>query len=150
MKKDIKTVVLLVGGVVAILGLIVWSSEMQKNNPNTLSMHGIHWHPQVHIFVDGDEQKLPANIGLEHGHSPMHTHDEDSGEHVVHLEFTGKVAKKDVVLKNFFKTWNKEMSDFGNLDHMTVNGKDNTDFGNYMMQDEDIINMYYVTQKEDE
>jgi len=145
MKNISKTTIWIIVIIIAIFGLIAWSAALQKSDPNTISTKGIHWHPQLHIFVDGEEQVIPENIGLMHGHQPMHTHDEDAGDGVMHLEFDGLVKQNDVRLKQFFTVWGKGFDDFGTLVRMTVNGKESMEYEEYVLQHEDIINLYYET-----
>ena len=76
-------------------------------------------------------------------HQPIHTHSEDAAQGVLHLEFSGRVTKDDVKLGNFFKNWGKDMSEFGSAMTMTVNGKENTEFGSYAMADGDKIVMKF-------
>jgi hypothetical protein len=44
----------------------------------------IHWHPHLEIVINGQQQTIPANLGLTGGiHSPTHTHDSTG---VLHYE----------------------------------------------------------------
>lgn len=105
-----------------------------------VSRNGLHWHTDLAIYVKGKKQEIPNNIGIGAVHQPIHTHDEKD---VVHLEFQGQVLKKDIVLGQFFKNWNKDMRSFGANMKMTVNGKENIEYENYIMQDKDRIELRY-------
>ncbi len=141
-----KTTIWIVGIILIIFGLFVWSSKLQNSDPSTISSRGMHWHPELHIFIDGEEQELPSNIGTIGGHKPIHTHD-DADKGLLHMEFEGKVTKDMIRIKEFFKIWNKDINTaFGKLDKMTVNNKDNLDKENYVMQNGDIINLYYISE----
>lgn len=142
-----KTTIWIIGTIIVIFGLFAWSAHLQKADPDTIATRGIHWHPQVHIFIDDEELTIPENIGLEYGHEPIHTHD-DANEGIVHLEFEGGVKQDDVRLKEFFNTWSKDINDFGTLVNMTVNGEASTKYGEYLMQDEDVIKLYYNSAQE--
>ncbi len=140
-----KTTIWIIVAIIAIFALFVWSSKLQNSDPNIVASKGMHWHPELHIFVDGEEQEIPANIGIGAVHNPIHTHD-DSNKGLIHMEFSGRVSKDKVRLKEFFKVWGKDMmSDFGKFEKMTVNGKESTELGDYSMQHEDVINLYYTS-----
>lgn len=109
---------------------------------------GLHWHPELQIFVDGEKQQIPANIGLGGGgHQPIHTHTEDVEQGVLHFEFGGVAYTGDLRLGNFFRIWgNKDMqAAFGTLEQMIVNGEENSEFGEYVVQSEDKIELHYKT-----
>ncbi len=103
----------------------------------------LHWHAHLAIVIDGKEEVIPADIGINGpmgaGGDPtaLHTHD-DKG--VIHAEFEGLVTKDQLRIKNFFAVWGKDFSKDSILGHkagdghtitMTVNGVPNTDFENY-------------------
>ncbi|MEK7151841.1 MAG: hypothetical protein AAB523_01810 [Patescibacteria group bacterium] len=138
----------IIGGVIVIVLLVggsYFSRSLSgdKGNPNIIAQKGIHWHPKLEIYVKGELQQIPESIGLGAVHQPIHTHSEDAAQGVLHLEFSGRVTKDDVKLGNFFKNWGKDMSEFGSAMTMTVNGKENTEFGSYAMADGDKIVMKF-------
>ena len=108
---------------------------------------GMHIHPHVSIFINGQAQKLPANIGVTPlCMRPIHTHD-DSG--TLHLEFKKIRAVK---LGEFFQVWEKvfnencifdSCNEAGKKVKLFVNGVENTEFGNYIMKDKDLIEIKY-------
>ncbi len=107
----------------------------------------IHWHPHLRIIINGEEQIIPANIGLGAVESPIHTHETDG---ILHMENEHPSADT-VVLGYFFKVWGKAFNkecifeyctDKGSL-KMTVNGKENNEFEKYFMQDKDEIVIEY-------
>ncbi|MDP3784460.1 MAG: hypothetical protein Q8R12_00010, partial [bacterium] len=101
---------------------------------------GLHWHPELAIFVKGEKQEIPANLGIGAVHNPMHTHD-SSG--VIHLEFQGVVRKDDLKLGHFFQVWGKDFMELGSTVKMTVNGEENTELQDYIMKDSDKIELRY-------
>lgn len=118
---------------------------MRVSDPDIVSRSGLHVHPTLAIYVKGVKQEIPADLGVgpQYAGAPgydlrmkmtaIHTHDDVP---IIHLEFTGgPVRKEDVALGQFFKIWGKDMRSFGTNIHMTVNGKDNTEYENYIMQD---------------
>ena len=149
-KKILKiAIILLLTGSLA--WLIIWYIA---NRPTTLeseiiARNGIHWHPEIKISILGENQEIPANVGFGIVERPIHTHD-DMG--VIHLEFSGLVKKNDVQLGQFFKIWGKKFNkdcifdkcsgEEGKL-KMLVNGKENSEFENYLMQDGDKIEIIY-------
>lgn len=147
--------ILIVGGAVAILliGGVWWSQNLAASDPDVISRSGIHWHPQLTIYVKGEKKEISANIGIGSqyagtpGYDPqmqmaaVHTHDDMP---IVHLEFmSGPVHKEDATLGAFFKIWGKDIRSFGANMRMTVNGKENTDYENYIMRDGDKIELLY-------
>ncbi len=129
---------------VAIVGGLVWLVASQPKTPegDIISRNGFHWHPELAIYVKGEKQEFPANIGIGAVHQPIHTH-EDAKDGVVHLEFQGLVRKQDITLGQFFKSWGKDIQSFGTNIKMTVNGAESTEYENYLMQDKDKIELRY-------
>lgn len=126
----------------AFMGGIGWYMTNQPKIPESeiISSNGLHWHPELSIYVKGIKQEVPANLGLLGIEMPIHTHD-SSG--VIHLEIGGLVQKSDITLGRFFKVWGKDIHSFGASMKMTVNGKENTEYENYLMQDKDKIELHY-------
>lgn len=128
--------------VVLIGGLIMaYRSRPQIPESDIISRKGIHTHPELAIYVKGIKQEMPASLGVKPSFmAPVHTHEPNG---VIHLEFQGLVQKKDIMLGQFFKSWGRDINSFGTNMKMTVNGKENTDHGNYLMQDKDKIELRY-------
>lgn len=138
--KKIKTLYILIGLAVLIIGGVGWSKYLQSSDPNVASTGAFHWHPELTIYVKGEKQEIPQGIGLVGNHKPIHTHDDVP---IVHMEFGGAARKEEVTLGTFFKNWGKEFNSFGSNVKMTVNGKENTEFENYQMKDGDKIELRY-------
>ncbi|RJQ35325.1 hypothetical protein C4568_01125 [Candidatus Parcubacteria bacterium] len=130
-------------GVAVVAGLI-WLVASAPKTPegDILSRNGFHWHPEVTIYVKGEKQEIPANIGIGAVHQPIHTHD-DSNQGIVHMEFQGLVRKENATLGQFLKSWGKDINSFGTNVKMTVNGEENTELETYVMQDKDKIELRY-------
>ncbi len=118
---------------------------------DVIAENGFHWHPTLTVFIDGEKQEIPEEVGIGAIHMPIHTHD-DAGQGILHMEMAGVVTKEETKLGNFFKTWGKPFSknqifDKKNTDtkkvRMTVNGKENAAFENYSMKDGDQIEIRY-------
>jgi hypothetical protein len=145
----IAVIIIFVGGIWLSNNLSQTNEDGSENT--VLSRRGIHYHPELEIYIKGEKIDIPANIGLIGGiHNPIHTHDSDG---IVHLEYgNGVVREDDTRLDNFFKVWGKEFSSNqifeytngpeGNIS-MTVNGELNTEYENYEMKDGDKIVIQY-------
>lgn len=139
---------LIVFGIIGGLGWYV--TKQPKASPgDIISRSGIHWHPELSISINGQKQKVSANIGIGARHQPIHTHD-TSG--VLHLEIRGLVTKDDTKLGRFFKIWGKQFNSNCIFDScngesgiikMLVNSKENKEFENYQMKDGDKIEILY-------
>ena len=146
------TIIIIIIAVGLLLGGILWSKSLQNNDPDIITLSGMHWHPELSIYVKGVKQEIPTNIGIGTKYSSfpgydmnmamagVHTHDEAG---IIHFEFAGVVRKEDLTLGQFFKIWDKSMSSFGTNMKMTVNGVPNTEYENYIMQDKDKIELNY-------
>ncbi len=141
LKKRLIWIFCLGSGVLALAALF-WFITLQPgiSESDIVSRSGLHWHAELSIYIKGEKQIIPANIGIGFLHQPVHTHD-DSG--TIHMEFEGLVRKSDIRLGQFFKNWGKDIRSFGNNLKMIVNGKENTEYENYIMQDGDKIELYY-------
>lgn len=150
----------IIGGIgLVTIGILVGGVLLLSRNPaNTvpegdfITRSGLHWHPKVTVFIKGEKQAFPNGIGLNGAvHDPIHTHD-DADKDIVHMEFGGLVKKANTKLGAFFQIWGKNFSsttlfDKTNGDEgiikMTINGKENTAFDNYLMKDGDSIEVRY-------
>lgn len=133
-------IVLVVFAGIGYLAIKPESSVLDNPNNEIISKNGLHWHSHLSIYVKAVEQDLPKNIGIGALHMPLHTHEEDG---TIHMEFSGLVRKRDLTLGKFFKIWGKDFYSFGKTAVMTVNGQLNTEFENYVMKDNDRIELKY-------
>jgi hypothetical protein len=130
--------IVLVGGIT-----LAYKNKPKIPESDIVSRDGLHWHPTPLIYVKGEKQDLPLNLGISpSGMTPVHTHD-DANQGIIHLEFQGLVHKSDITLGQFFKNWGKDIRSFGTSMKMRVNGKENTEPENYVMQDKDSIELKY-------
>lgn len=160
--------------VIAILAIATGLLHNKKPKANTanaqqtvasgdiVSKTGIHWHPHLAIYIKGQKQEVPANIGIGKQYSgskwydPMmdmtdfHTHDNSGTLHWELME--GPVTKDHVELKAFFDVWGKTFTANQIFDaknspdgkvSMTVNGQPNTEYQNYVVHDGDRIEVKY-------
>ena len=125
-------------------------SKISPSEPREIiSKQGLHWHSELSIKILGKSQEIPTNIGIGITHQPIHTHTSDG---ILHSEFAGLVTKEDIKLGHFFKVWGKTFNKDCIFDKcsgpegtlkMLVNGKENGEFENYMMQDSDKIEIIF-------
>ena len=144
MKQHSFTIVI-IAILVLVVGLVWWAKSNQKeqvasDDSNILSMRGLHTHPELKIFVKGEQVEIPQNIGLGVTHQPIHTHDDVP---IVHLEYPAKVTREDTRLGKFFTVWGKDFREFGQNVTMTVNGEPNAELMDYQMKDGDKIILKY-------
>jgi hypothetical protein len=105
----------------------------------------IHWHPKLTVQINGQQQTIPANLGLVGVHQPIHTHDSTG---VLHYENNNPTVENMRLGYFFEKVWRKQFnsrcilnycnSDSGTV-KMFVNEKENFDFDNYIPKDKDDI-----------
>lgn len=151
--KNIQTKWILIGVAVLVIGLFAWSQLEQGSDSEVIAQRGLHWHPQLAIYVKGERIEIPQNIGVGQEYldkpgygnggmamTPMHTHDDVP---IIHLEYQGLVKNEDITLGKFFQVWGKDMRAFGENMRMTVNGKDSTEYEHYIMRDGDNIELHY-------
>ncbi|MDA2922846.1 hypothetical protein MYX07_06310 [Patescibacteria group bacterium AH-259-L07] len=145
------------GGIFGIAQLIPQSSHNQTEFDVTQECvtHGrlgMHIHPNLSIFINGEKQDIPANTGIVSAacFRPIHTHDA-SGE--LHIEF--KIVK-DFTLREFFKIWDKPFNQEQIFDYMvdeehiltvTVNGALNKEYENLVLRDNDQIIIKYEAKR---
>jgi hypothetical protein len=104
-------------------------------------------YPHIRIVIDGKEEPIPANIGVEENcMRPVHTYDETG---TIHVEAAKTV---NIPLGEFFRLWKKEFSRNQILDHvrdaeheivMFVDGKPSEAFGDLVMRDRQEILIEY-------
>ncbi len=152
---------IIVGGgilTIIIIGAISIFLSKSLNTTNTnisedqiVAKTGLHWHPTLEIYIQGEKQEIPANVGIGAIHQEMHTH-EDNKEGIIHMEMQGLVTKDETRLGRFFQIWGKKFNsgqifEFKNSTEaavkMSVNGRQNSDFENYLMRDGDKIEVRY-------
>lgn len=132
---------------------------------------GEHIHPNLSIFINGEELPIPKNIGVTQSriYHP-HTHDDTGTIHVGEGRLTGidpeGSPRRLTILKDFFDVWrttgtvgtprnnpNAFFSKDRILDHfadarhtirMNVNGQVNTEFENYSPHDLDRVVIRYI------
>lgn len=125
------------------------SGSERTLDENIITRQGLHWHYNLEIFIKGEKQEIPAEIGIGFTHQPTHTHDA-TGQ--IHLEFSGLVKKDDVKLGKFFEVWGKQFNSNCIFDKCNgadgkvkflVNKEENNEFENYIVKDGDDIEIKF-------
>lgn len=96
-----------------------------------------HIHPRLHIFVDGEEETIPSDIGMRGCERAIHMHDV-SGE--IHVEAQDR---HEYTLGEFFATWGRTLEREGYLLDMTVDGAASTELGALKFGDKQDIVLRY-------
>ncbi len=140
--------------IIAALGYGVYSlSTAPPPQSNSLIPIGpIHWHPTLEIFINGEKQVIPANVGITPTfESPIHTHAEDNLQGVIHVE-NKRPTEDNMKLGYFFSVWGKRFDsecifDYCNNENSTVkffvNGQANFEFGKHIMGQYDQMRIEY-------
>lgn len=140
-------VFVLVGVASAIFLFPNWGTSVPEEE--IVSRNGLHSHARLDIEIMGDQVDIPINVGIGVTEKPIHTHTERNR---LHLEFSGQVRKSDIQLSKFFEIWGKRFNEECIFDRcngsqgqlkMFVNGERNYEYGNYLMQDGDNIELVF-------
>jgi len=109
-----------------------------------------HIHPELKIIINGVEQGIPSNIGINSScMNSIHTHSADG---LIHVE---SPVVKDFVLADIFTVWDKVFTKDQILDYIadekskisvTVNGKSVDTFENTLLKDKEKIVISYITK----
>ena len=140
---------------IAVIGLISWGIFAIVSNVEscqeipakelTLSAHTnavIHIHPKLTIFVEGKQQLIPANIGVESNFMrALHTHDASG---TLHIESPCS-GRTDFTLGEFFEVWGEGFYKEGMKVRMLVNGEENAELDKYIMRNHDDIKLEYAS-----
>lgn len=126
MKNNKSTYIYVILGVIVLAGLFAYprfkkqtggtsgfGSDVPCLAPNASVIQ--HTHQQLSITVDGENETVPADIGLTGGcHRAIHTHD-TTGQ--IHVEAQDR---RDYTLGDFFKVWSKTIEREGYNLEMTA------------------------------
>lgn len=131
--------VLTVGAMIGAFVLTNRGKTPEPQDPNIISRIGVHWHPELKVFVKGEEQEIPANIGITATKmGEVHTHAGDLPK--IHYEMAGPVTRQEASLGSFFAAWGQV---FNGKMTVTVNGQPNSENMNYVVKDGDKIEVRY-------
>lgn len=157
MKKQLPLVI----GVIVILGvLLVFTSQLQTNSqvrfvegtnvaclPNGHQQLALHVHPTLAIFVDGEREPIPANVGIIGScMSEMHTHD-TSG--TLHIETASRARFNELSLSDFFDVWGQPLDREGYTMEVSVNGTPVSSVDEVPLEDLAQIELRYTSISEE-
>lgn len=104
----------------------------------------IHYHPNLTVTIDGEDQRIPADTGIVSScMAEVHTHD-SSGR--LHVESSN--PGKDITLGQFFEVWSKDLNKEGYNLTATLNGEEIENPGDLVLQDGDNISLNYQSTEE--
>lgn len=153
MKKSVIWIVVIV---VILIGLMMWGRTASEDAaghwedtdvlclPSGHANVAYHIHPTLDIFVDGEVESVPANIGVNtECMAEIHTHDA-TGK--IHIETTS--AERNITLGDFFAVWDENLEREGFETEVTVNGEPLSDLLDFVPQDLDAIVIKYTSTGE--
>ena len=146
-----------IGGAILIIGLIVWGANASKDAqiaeagtwqdtevsclPGGHANAAIHIHPTLEVYVDGEQQNIPANTGINQScMAEIHTHDATGKLHIESVD-----PSATLTLEDFFAVWDKELQREGYALEATVNGEVVEDIGTYALEDGDAVVLRYIS-----
>jgi len=164
-RNKLTKTIAMVGGVSFVLAAVIYTvmfvlPQGQQDNTITtatgefaaegfIPSFPIHWHPNLRIVINGEEQIVSGNIGNIGGRlQPIHTH-EANGR--LHIEISNPTPE-NMRLSNFFNVWRKPFNkdcifEFCNGEEGTVkffvNGEPSDLFENYIFADLDELLIEY-------
>lgn len=118
-----------------------WNNTDIACLPNGHTNVSLHFHPDLAITVDGVNEPIPANIGVNSNcMSEVHTHD---GTGKVHIEAVK--AGRTYTLNDLFHVWGKDMARPGYTVTMMVDGQPNPELGDLVLKDGQKIVVTYTS-----
>ncbi|MBU6501084.1 MAG: hypothetical protein KGJ89_03075 [Patescibacteria group bacterium] len=142
-----------------VAGLFWWGNHSVSNQTNrqlalsctTDMFTTFHIHPHLQILINGQQQDIPANIGITLAcMHPIHTHDTSGTLHVESPE------ARDFTLADFFAVWDKTFNQNQILDNtiddshiikVMVNGSQVDTYENTILRDKDQIVISYEAKQ---
>jgi hypothetical protein len=159
MNKNTNTVLIILGIIILVGAMLFWGRFSDNTAvagywpgtdveclPKGHEGLALHIHPVVSIFVDGEEEAIPGNLGISGVcMAEVHTHDTDG---VLHVESVH--PGKEFTLEDFFKVWGQSIEREGLDLTMTVQGEPSDEFGNLVLRDRQQIVLEYSSIGESE
>lgn len=159
MKKN--TWIIVGGLVIGVVGLIFWGNSLQSSQPLTFfsdtdvaclpnghQQLAAHIHPTLTITVDGEEEGIPANIGVNQTClSETHTHDATG---TLHIETTRQERLDVLTLQSFFDVWGRPVEREGFDLTITANGREYESITDFKLQDHMNIELAYTPTPQEE
>lgn len=154
----IKGLIITLAATVILIGLIIWGSSLQNKNIQKFGETDIacltnghqrivdHIHPTLKITVDGEQEVIPANIGITQDCMPeIHTHDGTGGIHVESF-LPGRVSEFN--LSHFFLVWDKNPEREGFDLEILQDGEVKDSISDVKMIDHSAIELKYTSSSD--
>jgi hypothetical protein len=151
-----KTIIILIIVILAIVLLLTLGNKKQKNTGEPIASSGateipclpnghqrvaLHFHPILKIAVDGANEVVPGNIGIEGTcMREIHTHDATGTIHV-------ETAKMGVTytLADFFSAWNQKITRDGYTFQIIQDGQVKESAKDVVLFDASEIELQYIS-----
>ncbi|MCB9805826.1 hypothetical protein H6775_01545 [Candidatus Nomurabacteria bacterium] len=141
---------------VSIIGLFIWGNNWQNSrvfyfeNTDVACLNNghqnlaFHIHPQIKITVDGQNEEVPANIGINDTcMSEVHTHD-STGQ--IHIESINAERLEQFTLRNFFDVWKQTPEREGYNLEIYFNGESKNSVDEISFVDHSKIELRYTSK----
>lgn len=151
-----KKMILFVGLPLVVLGLFAWSASLQSAKttffgettvaclPNGHAQVALHIHPILTITVDGEEEAIPANVGITGScMSEMHTHD---GSGTLHIETATRERFNEIGFPDFFSVWGQPIVREGHSLQIFVDGEEIANPEDIELEDGMRIDLMYTSE----
>jgi len=152
-----KNIALFIGIPLLVVGLLAWGRASKGNAPlamvpgtnvaclpNGHQQLDLHIHPLLSISVDGEEEAIPANIGITSTcMAEIHTHDA-SGQ--LHVETTSQERFEQIAFKDFFDVWEMPLEREGYSLQIRYEGNIVDDVSEVLLTDLAHIELMYTSQ----
>lgn len=101
-----------------------------------------HIHATLTIYVDDAKKMIPTDIGItDDCMSEIHTHANSGKIHIETVSFD-----KTFTLQDFFDVWQKPLVFKGYRLDMMVNERKNTEYGDHIFRDDEVIILRYTKE----
>lgn len=139
--------------ILALVGLMFWGGQSSSAEtwqdtdvdclPSGHQGLAFHIHADLSVFVDGQQQTIPANTGISRTcMAEVHTHDASG---YIHIESTDRNAV--LTVHDFFKVWDQPIEREGYKATVMVNGEE-ADF-DYEWRDGDDVQVMFESDDSD-
>ncbi|MEX1027968.1 MAG: hypothetical protein WD049_08185 [Candidatus Paceibacterota bacterium] len=155
--KKYKNGVIVVGLAALAIGFFVWGAvsggtvrTWADTNvqclPNGHANLAVHIHPTLTLLVDGQEEMIPGNIGVNQGcMAEVHTHD-TTGQ--LHVETVLASRLSELTLADFFTVWGQGLERDGYVLTARVDGEIVDDPAGISFEDRQQIELAYSSVEE--
>lgn len=154
--KNTGKLMLVIGLPLVILSLFVWGRTLQSHAPLTMvegtnvaclvnghQQLALHIHPNLRVTVDGEQERIPANIGITNTcMAEIHTHDA-SGQ--IHVETVNQERFDSLTFADFFDVWGQPLERDGYNLQILFNGEEKASAADIPLEDGSVIDLIYTS-----